>query len=341
MAGSNNTILDVRNLEVRFFTDEGTVKAVNGVNLSLEEGEAIGIVGESGCGKSVTSFSFLQLVPKPGRITKGQILFKKRDGSRVDIAKLHPNSKEMRQIRGGEISMIFQEPMSSLSPVHTIYNQVSEAMLLHNNMTVEEARKRVAELLNLVGIPNAEKRMDDYPFQFSGGMRQRVMIATAMASNPRVLIADEPTTALDVTIQAQVLQEIRKMREEMNLSLILITHDLGVVAHMVERIYVMYLGRVVEHGTTEDIFFSPKHPYTRALLRSIPTLTMPKEHRIHAIEGTVPNAYTLPKGCSFYSRCTEVCSPQCSEQIPELVEVGDNHWAACFHYQQGKEEKLA
>ena len=331
-------ILEVRDLTVRFMMNEGTVHAVNGVTFSLPEGKSIGIVGESGCGKTVSAYSVTQLLPKTARVS-GQILFREKEGTITDIAKLPVDGKEIRRIRGQEISMIFQEPMSSLSPVHTVFNQLAEAMILFQGMTKKQARERCVELLKLVGIENAERRVDEYPFQFSGGMRQRAMIAMALARNPRILIADEPTTALDVTLQAQVLSLIQEMQDEFKLSMILITHALGVVAHMVDYIHIMYLGRVVESGPTLEIFENPKHPYTRGLLNSIPKLHGKRGQRVSSIPGAVPSAYSLPEGCVFRARCSERRSA-CMYEIPRRIQVGSEHYVSCCLY-DGEEDQYA
>jgi peptide/nickel transport system ATP-binding protein len=335
---TDGNILEVRDLTVRFMMNEGTVHAVNGVTFSLPEGKSIGIVGESGCGKTVSAYSVTQLLPKTARVS-GQILFREKDGTITDIAKLPVDGKEIRRIRGQEISMIFQEPMSSLSPVHTVFNQLAEAMILYQGMTKKQARERCVELLRLVGIENAERRVDEYPFQFSGGMRQRAMIAMALARNPRILIADEPTTALDVTLQAQVLSLIQEMQDEFKLSMILITHALGVVAHMVDYIHIMYLGRVVESGPTLEIFENPKHPYTRGLLNSIPKLRGKRGQRVSSIPGAVPSAYSLPEGCVFRARCSERRSA-CMYEIPRRIQVGSEHYVSCCLY-DGEEDQYA
>ncbi|NLU41969.1 MAG: ABC transporter ATP-binding protein [Firmicutes bacterium] len=335
---TEGNILEVRDLTVRFMMNEGTVHAVNGVTFSLPEGKSIGIVGESGCGKTVSAYSVTQLLPKTARVS-GQILFREKEGTITDIAKLPVDGKEIRRIRGQEISMIFQEPMSSLSPVHTVFNQLAEAMILFQGMTKKQARERCVELLKLVGIENAERRVDEYPFQFSGGMRQRAMIAMALARNPRILIADEPTTALDVTLQAQVLSLIQEMQDEFKLSMILITHALGVVAHMVDYIHIMYLGRVVESGPTLEIFENPKHPYTRGLLNSIPKLHGKRGQRVSSIPGAVPSAYSLPEGCVFRARCSERRSA-CMYEIPRRIQVGSEHYVSCCLY-DGEEDQYA
>ncbi len=332
MNKDNNIILEVRNLDVKFFQDIGTVNAVNGATFQLPEGKSIGIVGESGCGKTITAYSTIGLLPPGGKITNGEILYTQRDGSVVDTAQLRKDGKEIRSIRGRDISMIFQEPMTALSPVHTIYNQLSEMIRLHLDLNEKEIRERSIELLQMVGIPAADKRIDEYVFQLSGGMRQRVMIAMALASYPRILIADEPTTALDVTIQAQVLKVIKDLQEKLSLSLILITHDLGVVAHMVDYVYVMYLGRMVESGPVDQLLVEPLHPYTKGLLRSIPRVRGERQDRIDSIPGTVPDAYFLPQGCPFHSRCNELVGEICKKEAPERVCVGSEHYVSCHIY---------
>ncbi len=309
-------ILEVKNLQTTFFTEEGLVKAVDDVSFDVYRGKTLGIVGESGCGKSVTSLSIMRLIPDPpGRVTSGQILYQGRD-----LLKLTP--EEMRKIRGNEISMIFQEPMTSLNPVFTIGNQIVEAITLHQDLSSREARNKAIEMLKLVGIPSPEKRIDDYPHQLSGGMRQRVMIAMALSCNPHILIADEPTTALDVTIQAQILDLLRDLQQKVGMALILITHDLGVVAEVADEVCVMYAGRVAERGSVREIFKNPKHPYTRGLLNSIPTLSKDptgkiKKNRLETIPGIVPNLLQLPKGCRFQERCTYV-TDACRGQEPDL-----------------------
>lgn len=333
----DNCILDVKNLNVHFKTDLGTVKAVNGVDLNVNHGQSIGIVGESGCGKSVTARSILKLLPPAGEILEGEILLHKGDGVTVDVAQLDSEGKKIRDIRGKEISMIFQEPMTAFSPVHTMANQICEAILLHQNMKPQEAREKVIQLFKLVGISNPEQRIDEYSFQFSGGMRQRAMIAMALACNPRLLIADEPTTALDVTIQAQVLNLIKDMQNNFDLSLILITHDLGVVAHMIKYIYIMYLGHIVEEGSVEEIFDNPKHPYTRDLLKSIPKLRG-NQGKLSSIKGSVPDSYTLPTGCPFHPRCQDSLGNICKENMPQISVINDYHCVKCFKYRPAEVE---
>ena len=324
-------VLDVSDLEVKFFQDVGTVNAVNDVSLRVHEGQSVGIVGESGCGKSVTSYSVLRLLPNNARITNGTVLYTPADGNTIDLTQGDPDGDLIRGVRGKEIAMIFQEPMSALSPVHTIYDQMSEGLMLHTGATPEESRKRVIEMLRLVGISAPEQRVDEYIFQLSGGMRQRVMIAMALICNPRVLIADEPTTALDVTIQAQVLKLIKRMQSEFNLSLMLITHDLGVIAHVTEYVYVMYLGQIMEEGPVSEVLVAPKHPYTRDLLKSIPKIR-DRNVALSAIRGSVPDAYSVPKGCPYASRCANMIPGVCTEARPARTQVGDDHFARCYLY---------
>ncbi|MGB2822102.1 MAG: ABC transporter ATP-binding protein [Phycisphaerae bacterium] len=327
----NDLILDVRDLTVRFHRDEGIVRPLNGVSFRIRSGRSVGIVGESGCGKTMTAYCLLRILPPGGRITSGHIHFRKRNGARIDLAAVDSGSKEMKAIRGAEVSMIFQEPMTAFSPVHTIYNQIAEAIRLHQEMDRQAIRRRVIELLGLVGIPEGEQRVDEYPFQFSGGMRQRAMIAMALACDPRLLIADEPTTALDVTVQAQVLKLIKGLQRELGLSLMLITHDLGVIAQTVEYVYVMYLGRIVEAGSVEAIFDDPRHPDTVDLLSSIPKMTGARK-RISPIRGSVPDAYSLPSGCAFHPRCRRLVGGVCSAEVPPQTEAGPDHHVACFRY---------
>jgi oligopeptide transport system ATP-binding protein len=317
-------LLDVRNLETQFKTQDGVVKAVNNVSFYVNRGETLGIVGESGSGKSVTSLSVMRLIPNPpGRITGGEVMF---DGQ--DLLKL--SEEAMRELRGNRIAMIFQDPMTSLNPVLTIGQQIIESLVLHLKLSQAEARARTIELLQMVGIPGAEKRVDEYPHQFSGGMRQRVMIAMALACNPELLIADEPTTALDVTIQAQILELIEKLQAELGMAVIIITHDLGVVAGMSDRVMVMYAGRVVEEGPTRDIFHNPRMPYTIGLLKSIPRLDNVSGQRLEPIRGLPPDLITLGQECAFRFRCDFAQAGACDAQVPPLRNVGENHNAACL-----------
>lgn len=316
-------LLDVRGLRTQFFTKDGAVNAVNGISYTLNEGETLAIVGESGCGKSVGVMSLTRLIPSPpGRVVAGEVIFDGRD-----LLKLE--SDELRQIRGNRIAMIFQDPMTSLNPVLTIGFQISEALILHLGMNKEQARKRSVELLELVGIPGAANRLDDYPHQFSGGMRQRVMIAMGLSCNPQLLIADEPTTALDVTIQAQIVDLVQSLKEKIGMAVIWITHDLGVVAGMAERVLVMYAGFIVEEAAVRELYQNPRHPYTLGLLGSLPRLDEDKPVRLKSIEGFPPDLIALPKGCPFAARC-EYKIGKCTEENPLLAPVGPGHKAACW-----------
>ena len=321
-------LLQIDELKTYFHTFEGTAKAVDDVTFSLDRGEVLGVVGESGCGKSVTAQSVMRLIPEPpGKIVHGQILF---DGT--DIVKL--TMEQMRSIRGDRISMIFQEPMTSLNPVYTIGNQISEMFMLHEKRSKRESWDLSIEMLQKVQIPAPEKRVHEYPHQLSGGMRQRAMIAMALACNPEILIADEPTTALDVTIQAQILDLMMQLKADYETAIMMITHDLGVIAEIAQRVVVMYAGKVVEEGMTEAIFEDPKHPYTQGLLKSIPKLGARSKHgrdRLREISGIVPSLYKLPPGCSFFPRCTEAMGV-CKEKPPEMVDTGWGHRVRCWLY---------
>jgi peptide/nickel transport system ATP-binding protein len=320
-------MLRVENLQTEFRVEEGLVRAVNGMSYALNEREIVGIVGESGCGKSVSQLSVMQLIKKPGRVAGGEVWFQGEN-----LLKYRPNGSEMRSIRGAKISMIFQEPMTSLNPVLTIGRQLTETLELHLGMHKKESRKRAAELLDSVGISSAESRLDDYPHQFSGGMRQRVMIAMGVACQPKMVIADEPTTALDCTTQAQLLELMLSSIDSCKGALVLVTHNLGVVARYAQRIYIMYAGRIVEQGTCREIFYNPQHPYTVGLLKSVPRLDEEKGRRLVPIVGTPPNLIDLPARCAFYPRCpvrTERCL---TEDWPELVPVnGNGHMARCYN----------
>jgi oligopeptide/dipeptide ABC transporter ATP-binding protein len=321
-------LLQIEGLKTYFYTFEGIAKAVDDVSFTLGKGEVLGIVGESGCGKSVTAQSVMRLIPEPpGKIVNGKVLF---DG--IDITRL--SMEDMRSIRGNRISMIFQEPMTSLNPVYTIGNQISEMFRLHEKRSRAESWERSIEMLKKVQIPAPEKRVYEYPHQLSGGMRQRAMIAMALACNPEILIADEPTTALDVTIQAQILELMMQLQEDYNSAIMMITHDLGVIAEIAGRIEVMYAGKVVEEGATAAIFEDPKHPYTRGLLKSIPKLgerARSGRRRLQEITGIVPSLYELPAGCRFYPRCPQAMEV-CNQSIPALIEVGGSHRVRCFLY---------
>ncbi len=326
-------ILELKGLKTYFHLDEGTLKAVDGVDLPIREGKTLGIVGESGCGKSVTAQAIMRIVPKPG-VVDGRMLLRLRKhghiGSVVDLGKMGENSAEIRKIRGGEIAMIFQEPMKAFSPVHTIGNQITEAILLHNTPDPEEAEAIALDSFKKVGMSNPEQRLKEYPHQLSGGMRQRAMIAMALSCNPSILIADEPTTALDVTVQAQVLELINELKSSIGTSVVFITHDLGVIAEMADDVAVMYLGKVVEQTDVDTLFHGAVHPYTRALLGAIPTVTADEgRQRLLSIPGTVPFPMNLPTGCGFYSRCKHRDSERCmGEEIP-LTEVAPGHKVRC------------
>jgi oligopeptide/dipeptide ABC transporter ATP-binding protein len=332
-----DSLLSVRDLKTYFAQDEGLVKAVDGVSFDVAPGGTLGIVGESGCGKSVTARSILRIVDRPGRIVDGEIRFRRasRNGGAaavVDLTKLEPNGEEMRAIRGAEIALIFQEPMSSFSPVHTVGSQIVEAILLHQPVSRREARDRAIEMLRRVGVSTPEQRMDQLSNQLSGGLRQRAMIAMALSCHPTLLIADEPTTALDVTTQTQILELMRQLQREDGMAIILITHDLGVVAEMATHVAVMYLGRVVEQAPVDAIFHAPKHPYTRALLRSIPRMRARSRERLRPIAGAVPHPYDRPTGCPFHPRCPDAIPGRCSVDAPRLRPVGDGHAVSCFLY---------
>jgi len=311
-------ILSVRGLTTHFFGVEGVTRAVDGVDLDVFEGRTLGIVGESGCGKSVTARSILRIVDRPGRIVSGQTMFRRAEGGpAIDLLQL--SEAEMRQVRGREIGLVFQEPMASFSQHYTIGNQISEAVRLHMKLDKRAAHDRAIELLDMVGVPQPSRRVDEYPFQLSGGLRQRVMIAMALACDPRVVIADEPTTALDVTTQAQILDLLRDLQEKRGLAIILITHDMGVIAEMAHDVAVMYLGRAVETGTVKDMFAAPRHPYTRALLRSIPTVLAKPRTRLPTIAGSIPHPFDRPKGCPYHPRCAEIITGTCEAQEPPVT----------------------
>jgi oligopeptide/dipeptide ABC transporter ATP-binding protein len=319
-------LLEIENLKTEFNTDAGVVKAVDGVSLQVNENEIVGLVGESGCGKSVTMLSVMQLISNPpGKIVSGRVNFEGRD-----LLKLESEGPEMRSVRGGKIAIIFQEPMTSLNPALTINRQISEMLRLHLGLDKEAARNRSKELLQLVGIPAAESRLDDYPHQLSGGMRQRVMIAMAIACNPKLLIADEPTTALDVTIQEQILDLMEKTVSKLNTSLVIVTHNLGIIARYAKRIYVMYAGRILESGTVMDIFHDPRHPYTIGLLNSVPRLDEPMGRKLVPIKGTPPNLINMPDTCAFLPRCryaTEGCRRR---ERPSFLNINEQHYVSCY-----------
>lgn len=323
------TLLEVKDLRTEFHTQDGVVHAVNGVSFTVDEGETLGMVGESGCGKSQTVLSVMRLIPvPPGKIAGGQVLFQGRDLLQVD-------DEEIRSVRGNKIAMVFQDPMTSLNPVLTIGTQIGEALELHLGMTREQARHRSVELLKMVGIPEAESRLDDYPHQFSGGMRQRVMISMALSCSPQLLIADEPTTALDVTIQAQIVDIVKRLKRELGMAIIWITHDLGIIAGLADRINVMYAGYVIETAAAKDIFASPSHPYTLGLLASIPRLDEIRKEKLSPIEGLPPDLIQMPTGCPFYDRC-RFRVQKCIDENPPLISVGMRHWSACWNWEEAK-----
>jgi oligopeptide/dipeptide ABC transporter ATP-binding protein len=324
-------LVELKNLKTHFFTEEGTVKAVDGVDLKIYKGEILGLVGESGCGKSTIALSLLRLVPKPGQIADGEIVFEGTDILGID-------EEEMRNLRGGDISIIWQDPMSSLNPVYTIGDQISESIILHQDLKdKDEIMEKVYDILEKVGIPDSERRAKQYPHEFSGGMRQRVMIAMALSCNPKLLIADEPTTSLDVTIQAQILDLMEDLTNEFDASVLVITHDLGVVAEMADKVAVMYAGKIVEYSDVITVFKNPFHPYTKALLNSIPRVDI-EQGTLESIEGMVPDLISPPKGCRFNPRCQYVMEI-CRKEEPQLHEVESDHIASCFLFtQEGKVE---
>jgi peptide/nickel transport system ATP-binding protein len=332
-------LLSVRDLKTYFPQDEGTVQAVDGVSFDLYSGRTLGIVGESGCGKSITARSILRIIDRPGRIMEGKILFRRQKGNNgtaaegmVDLVQLDANGPDMRAIRGAEIALVFQEPMSSFSPVHTVGNQIIEAIELHQQVTRRQAWTLALEMYRRVGIPLPEQRLNAYPYQLSGGLRQRAMIAMALSCNPSLLIADEPTTALDVTTQAQILDLMRELQREFGMAIMIITHDLGVIAEMADDVVVMYLGRVVEQAPVDDIFHAPKHPYTQALLRSIPHIRSQSRTRLASITGAIPHPYNRPPGCTFHPRCEAYMPGTCNQRPPTLQAVGKAHHVSCFLY---------
>jgi oligopeptide transport system ATP-binding protein len=330
---NDKILVDIEHERLSFFTPAGEVKALNDVSFKMREGEVLGIVGESGSGKSVTAYSLMGLTAYPGRIIGGTIDF---NGHRINDM----SEAEFRKIRGNEVSIIFQDPMTSLNPVYTIGNQIEEAILLHTDKTKEEAHKRAIELLTLVGINEPEKRLKQYPHEHSGGMRQRVMIAMALACEPKLLIADEPTTALDVTIQAQILELMMELREKLGMAIIMITHDLGIVANMCEKIAVMYAGKIVEYGTTDDIFYNPKHEYTKGLIKSIPRLDAKDHERLVPIEGTPVDMLNPPEGCPFAPRCDK-CMKICLREMPPVTYFSDVHYTQCWLNQKAEMEAAA
>ncbi len=327
-------ILQVKNLKTYFFLDEGTVRAVDGVSFDVHEGQTLGIVGESGSGKSVIGQSILRIVPSPGKIVEGEILLTLENGSSesriLDLTQLEPKGNVARSIRGGDIAMIFQEPMNSFSPVHTVGSQIIEALSLHSDVSKSEARNRAVEMLTKVGIPRPERRINAYPHELSGGMRQRAMIAMALVCNPRILIADEPTTALDVTVQAQILELMKSLQEEFGMAVIFISHNLGVIAETCHDVLVVYFGKVMEMAQVDELFANPVHPYTKALLKSVPGIETPVRSALATIEGTLPDPHASIVGCPFADRCGE-CSgdTNCKDILVDSIKVGDGHYVSC------------
>ena len=333
-------ILEVRDLRTWFKLPEGTLKAVDGVDLTIAPRQTVGVIGESGSGKSVTAQSILQIVPTPGYIQSGQILLTRQDGSRSDLCQLDARSRAIRDIRGAEISMVFQEPMTSLSPVHTIGAQIVEAIRLHITRDKRKSKSLALDMINRVGISNPRQRFDEYPHQLSGGMRQRAMIAMALSCSPSLLIADEPTTALDVTVQAQILELMKELQDEFGMAIMYITHDLGVIAEIADQVNVMYLGRVVERASARELFKNPLHPYTRRLLQSIPRLGA-RGRRLEAIRGNVPVPLNPPRQCGFCSRCDDFIAATCDAAVPALVDMGGDHFVRCYLHSQESEPQYA
>jgi len=344
MSDQTRPLLSVRDLKVHFFMDEGVVKAVDGISFDVFPGQVFGVVGETGCGKSVAMRAILRIVEPPGRIVSGEILLRRpragsggRDDLVQDLARLPSGGKEMRSIRGGEIALIPQEPMAAFSPVHTVGDQILEAIALHRSVNEREARRLAVSLCRDVGIPAPEQRLGNYAWQLSGGLRQRALIAMALSCNPRLLIADEPTTAVDVTTQAQVLRLLRQLQQPRNAAIIFITHDLGVIAQMADHVMVMYLGRVMEQGPVDRIFHAAQHPYTQALLRSIPSiLSAPRTH-LPTISGSIPHPFNRPGGCPFHPRCPHAMPGKCDRESPALLPVADGHLVSCFLYEPAGE----
>jgi peptide/nickel transport system ATP-binding protein len=334
MPESNGSVLKLSDVQTYFYLEEGVLKALDGVNFTIDKEETVGIIGESGCGKSVTAQSILRIVPQPGKIVGGKILFRHANGSVTDLAQLHHDGDEIRDIRGKEISMIFQEPMTSLSPVHTIGSQIAEVILLHRTKDKHEAKEISIDMLQKVGISNAPQRFAEYPHQLSGGMRQRAMIAMALSCNPKLLIADEPTTALDVTVQAQILELIKELQQELEMAVMYITHDLGVIADVADQVIVMYLGQEVEYTDVRSIFHDPLHPYTQLLLKSIPKIGKKARQRLDAIEGTVPVPLNLPRQCPFVERCPQAIKGTCDKDVPPLYQPKPGHLVRCFLYDE-------
>ncbi len=334
MSDKNDVIISVKNLKTYFYTNQRCNKAINGVSMDIKRGKTLCIVGESGCGKSVTATSIMQLLPKLSRIEQGEIIYHSGDErGDIRIDQLERNGKEMRSLRGKDIAMIFQDPMTALNPVYTIGWQIVEMIRSHENVSRQEARERALKLLTDMGIPNPQKRIDQYPHEFSGGMRQRAIIAMAMSCNPKVLIADEPTTALDVTIQAQIFELMDHLKKEYNTAIMMITHDMGVVCELADDVAVMYMGNIIESGTAEEVLGTPAHPYTRALLKSIPILGKGADQDINPIKGSTPDPFNRPSGCQFAPRCDYACA-ECDQCMPDEVVMSGTHMVRCARYQE-------
>ncbi len=333
-ASNGHNLLAVKDLKISFKTDEGIITAVDGVDFSIKQGQTLGIVGESGSGKSVSTQAIMQLLPKNAIVDQNSsIELYRKDGEIVEITQLKPNGRDIRDIRGGEVAVIFQEPMSSFSPVYSVGNHIMEAILTHRQVNKKEAQEIAINLLERVGIPNPRQRFKQYPFELSGGMRQRAMIAIALSSNPSLLIADEPTTALDVTIQAQVLELMKELQEDLGMAIIFITHNLGVIAQIADEIAVMYLGGIIERGSRREIFHNPKHPYTVNLLNAIPRIGKGQGERLMAIEGQIPSPMERPSGCCFHTRCAKYMSGRGNVNIPNITQIGKDHTVRCFLYE--------
>ena len=342
MADNNNILVQVENLKIHFFTNEGTVRAVDGVTFDIHSGQTLCMVGESGCGKSVTARALLQIVHRPGKIVDGNIVLHRKknqnETEKVHISDMEPKGRAIRSIRGKEIAMIFQEPMTSLSPMYTVGNQIIETVMLHTKVDKNQARERALEMLKFVGIPRPERIVDEYPFHLSGGMRQRAMIAMALSCNPRLLIADEPTTALDVTTQAQIIDLMQGLQRDYDMGILFITHDLGVVAEIADNVAVMYLGNVVEYSDVYTIFNDPQHPYTQSLLRSIPKVTATRE-KLEVIRGMVPSPFRRPSGCPFHPRCSKAM-PVCSQVEPKTISLDENHLVHCLLFDESVKKSV-
>lgn len=330
---SGESVISVKNIKTYFYSENRCNRAVNGVSFEVKRGRTLCVVGESGCGKSVTASSIMQLLPRLARIEEGEIIYHSEEKGDIDLSKLPRNGKEMRQLRGKDIAMIFQDPMTALNPVFKVGDQIAENIMQHEKVSKKEAKARALELLTQMGIPEPEKRINQYPHEFSGGMRQRAVIALAMSCNPKVLLADEPTTALDVTIQAQIFELMDKLKEEYNTAIMLITHDMGVVSELADDVLVMYMGNVIESGTAREVLKNPKHPYTKALLASIPVLGRGKAQQINPIRGMTPNPYNRPKGCQFEPRCDFACD-KCKECMPDETALDGTHMVRCHNWEE-------